>query len=153
MIARRALEATNLRQSLKELFSLLIAIFIWTFDTMIAAIILFPGLTPSSMLAGLGIGSVAIGFAFKDVSESFLAGIIILFRREMRIGDHIKCEGLEGEVSHIDVRTSRDEVVAAVKRALDDAGIEIPFPHSTLTFKEPLPISGSGAQMVPSEQS
>ncbi|WP_288396830.1 mechanosensitive ion channel family protein, partial [uncultured Sulfitobacter sp.] len=37
-------------------------------------------------------------------------------------------------------RSSRDKVVAAVKRALDDAGIEIPFPYRTLTFNEPLPI-------------
>ena len=40
----------------------------------------------------------------------------------------------------IDIRSSRDKVVAAVKRALDDAGIEIPFPYRTLTFNEPLPI-------------
>ena len=44
----------------------------------------------------------------------------------------------------LDVRRSRDEVVAAVKRALDDAGIEIPFPYRTLTFKEPLGISTTG---------
>jgi len=40
------------------------------------------------------------------------------------------------------VRQSKDQVVSAVKRALDDAGIEIPFPYRTLTFKEPLPIAG-----------
>lgn len=40
----------------------------------------------------------------------------------------------------IDVRRSRDAVVAAIKRALDDADIEIPFPYRTLTFKDPLPI-------------
>lgn len=40
----------------------------------------------------------------------------------------------------VDIRRSRDKVVAAVKRALDDAGIEIPFPYRTLTFKEPLPV-------------
>ncbi|NND21766.1 MAG: mechanosensitive ion channel family protein [Silicimonas sp.] len=40
----------------------------------------------------------------------------------------------------IDIRRSRDKVVAAVKRALDDAEIEIPFPYRTLTFKEPLPL-------------
>ena len=40
----------------------------------------------------------------------------------------------------LDVRQSRDKVVAAVKRALDDAGIEIPFPYRTLTFSEPLPL-------------
>lgn len=38
----------------------------------------------------------------------------------------------------LDIRQSRDKVVAAVKRALDDAGIEIPFPYRTLTFSEPL---------------
>jgi small conductance mechanosensitive channel len=40
----------------------------------------------------------------------------------------------------IDVRESRDAVVAAVKRALDDAGIEIPFPDRTLTFKDGVPV-------------
>ncbi|MEL6467125.1 MAG: mechanosensitive ion channel family protein [Pseudomonadota bacterium] len=38
----------------------------------------------------------------------------------------------------VDIRRSRDQVVSAVKRALDDAGIEIPFPYRTLTFAEPL---------------
>jgi len=40
--------------------------------------------------------------------------------------------------SPLEIRRSRDEVVASVKRALDDAGIEIPFPYRTLTFKQPL---------------
>jgi small-conductance mechanosensitive channel len=30
-----------------------------------------------------------------------------------------------------------------MKRALDDAGLEIPFPYRTLTFKEPLPLTRS----------
>ena len=236
----KTLKHSRLRQSLKELIQLLLSIFVWVLGLMVAAVTIFPGLTPASILAGLGIGSVAIGFAFKDVFENFLAGIIILFRREMRIGDFIECQGIEGQVariaireSHIrqtdgqlaivpnsvlfknavivrtdqdvrrvtvicgvaydedvdasreviakavkacqtvrsddhpieifaqefasssinfeitwwtgstplDVRHSRDEVVSAVKRALDDAGIEIPFPYRTLTFKGPLPIS------------
>ena len=37
-------------------------------------------------------------------------------------------------------RKSRSEVVGAIKQALDDAGIEIPFPYRTLTFSEPLPV-------------
>ncbi|WP_348520808.1 mechanosensitive ion channel family protein [Algicella marina] len=41
----------------------------------------------------------------------------------------------------VDIRASRDQVVAAVKRALDDADIEIPFPYRTLTFK------GAGPEM------
>lgn len=38
----------------------------------------------------------------------------------------------------VDVRRSRAEVITAVKKFLDDASIEIPFPYRTLTFKEPL---------------
>jgi small-conductance mechanosensitive channel len=43
------------------------------------------------------------------------------------------------------VRRSRGEVVTAVKKALDDAGIEIPFPYRTLTFKEPLRVGSEGS--------
>lgn len=46
----------------------------------------------------------------------------------------------------VDIRRSRDKVVAAVKRALDDAGIEIPFPYRTLTFKEPLSLGRADAE-------
>ncbi len=37
-----------------------------------------------------------------------------------------------------DEHASRDRAVIAIKAALDDAGIEIPFPYRTLTFAEPL---------------
>lgn len=36
----------------------------------------------------------------------------------------------------IDERRSRDEVIEAIKKALDDAGIEIPYPYRTLTFSK-----------------
>ena len=38
---------------------------------------------------------------------------------------------------------TRDTVVRSVKRALDNAGIEIPFPYITHTFKEPVPLARS----------
>jgi len=234
-IAKSVLEKTRLRQSLANLMVLFSSLTIWLIGLMISAIIAFPDLTPTKMLAGLGIGSVAIGFAFKDIFENFLAGIIILIRREMRINDFVACEGYEGTVeailvreTHIrktdgelvilpnsmlfknpltirtdleerrttiicgvgygenvdearsvikqavtacktvitdtrpvqifanefadssinfevswwtgsrplDIRQSRDEVIASIKAALDKAGIEIPFPYRTLTFKD-----------------
>lgn len=42
--------------------------------------------------------------------------------------------------SPLDVRMSHGAVVAAVKKALDDAGIEIPFPYRTLTFNNDTPV-------------
>jgi small-conductance mechanosensitive channel len=35
---------------------------------------------------------------------------------------------------------SRDKVVRAIKRGLDEAGIEIPFPYITHTFAEKVPL-------------
>ena len=51
--------------------------------------------------------------------------------------------------SPLDVRKSRDAVVAAVKKALDEAGIEIPFPYRTLTFNDGVPVRLSGADCEP----
>ena len=132
-MTQRAFKRTRLRQSLKELFTLLISILIWVLGVMIAAVILFPGLTPASMLAGLGIGSVAIGFAFKDVFENFLAGIIILFRREMRIGDYIECENIEGQVEHIAIRESHI-------RQTDGQLVIVP---NSILFKNPVTVRTS----------
>lgn len=56
------------------------------------------------MLAGLGLGSIAIGLAFKDIFENFLAGFLILMRKPTRIGDDIECEGLSGQVEQISIR-------------------------------------------------
>jgi small conductance mechanosensitive channel len=230
---------TSMRPSLRELVDTLVKIAIWTVGLLVSLTILLPDLTPGSLVAGLGIGTVAIGFAFQDIFENFLAGILIMAREKMRIGDYIKCDGIEGKVEQIllrethvrkpsneltivpnsilfknpveiltdrqqrrhemvvgvsydtdleqartvigdavkssdivdtekpidifacefnsssvdfklrwwsgstqrDMHESRDIVIRAVKRALDSAGIEIPFPYMTHTFKESLTIA------------
>ncbi|MFN2100623.1 mechanosensitive ion channel family protein [Altererythrobacter sp. MF3-039] len=235
---KRVTEKTDFRESLEKLAVTIVKLAVWLVGIMIAAIVVMPGLTPGSLIAGLGIGAVAIGFAFQDIFENFLAGVLIMLREKMRIGDVIECEGIKGKVEHItlretyvrdmsgevtlvpnamlfknpveiltdqsqrrhdvvagvsydtdldhaadvirqavesvdlvdkakgidifasefgassvnfnvrwwagskprDMHESRDKVIRAIKRALDDAGIEIPFPYITHTFKEPVPI-------------
>ncbi|GAB5488778.1 MAG: hypothetical protein Pars2KO_23480 [Parasphingorhabdus sp.] len=237
-IANRISNKASIRPSLKELIETLVRLGIWVVGLMITLTILLPGLTPASLIAGLGFGAVAIGFAFQDIFENFMAGILIMVREKMRIGDYIECEGTEGVVEQIALREthirrnnmeltivpnsilfknpvkiltdlkkrrhevicgvsydtdletaqntirdavksadhvlvdeaidvfacefnsssvdfrirwwsgskpramheSRDTVIRSVKRALDAAGIEIPFPYITHTFKEPVPI-------------
>ncbi|MCL3880922.1 mechanosensitive ion channel family protein [Marivita sp. GX14005] len=243
-LTRGILRRSKRRPSLVSAVVTLVKIVVWTFGLMIALTVLFPNLTPTKLLAGLGLGSIAVGLAFKDVFENFLAGFLILLRKPMRIGDDIECNGLSGQVEQITIRDtflrkrsgelilvpnsfiyknpvrvltdrdlrrievvvgvaygedvdrsreviegavngletvsadkpvqvfattfnsssidfmvrwwakstplgehqSRDTVVAAIKRALDDAGIEIPFPYRTLTFKEPLRVDQGEAE-------
>ena len=237
---------TPLRPSLKNLVDTVVKLAIWVVGLMIALIVVMPGMTPASLIAGLGIGAVAIGFAFQDIFENFLAGVLIMLREKMRIGDVIECEGITGKVEHITLREtyvrklsgevtlvpnamlfknpveiltddpvrrhevvagvsydtdldqaaevirkategvegvladkgvdvfaiefnsssvdfkvrwwagskprdmweSKDKVIRAVKRGLDEAGIEIPFPYITHTFKERVPMGSEPGEAL-----
>lgn len=240
-IANGLVGTTEIRPSLKNLIDTVVKLLIWIIGLMVALIVVMPGMTPASLVAGLGIGAVAIGFAFQDIFENFLAGVLIMLREKMRIGDVIECEGITGKVEHITLRetyvrklsgevtlvpnamlfknpveiltdvtkrrhevvagvsydtdldhaaevilkavesvedvdtdkgidvfaaefnsssvdfkvrwwagskprdghVSRDKVIRAIKRDLDKAGIEIPFPYITHTFKEKVPLERS----------
>lgn len=234
--ARKALHRSHMRSSLQELVERLVTIVVWCAGLLLAALFWFPGLTPTTALGGLGLLSVAVGFAFQDIFENFFAGVLLLWRFPFESGDFIECEGILGKVEEVtirmtklrltsgelmlvpnsvlfknpvnvltgqgkrrveimtgvaygedlaqavrviedavkncssvapqqpvqvfpqafgsssmdievawwtdptplDIRSSRAEVVIAIKEALDNAGIEIPFPYRTLTFSEPL---------------
>jgi small-conductance mechanosensitive channel len=71
-----------------------------------AAAIVFPSIHPGDVFATLGIGSVAIGFAFKDILQNLLAGLLLLINRPYRRGDQIVVKGYEGTVEHIESRAT-----------------------------------------------
>ena len=73
---------------------------------LIAVAAAFPGFTPANLISALGIGGIAIGFAFKDIFENFLAGILILITRPFRIGDQIIYDRYEGTVEDIWTRAT-----------------------------------------------
>jgi len=76
------------------------------FGGLIAATITVPTLNPGDLVAGLGVSSVAIGFAFKDILQNWLAGLLILIRQPFEIGDQIEVNGYEGTVAHIETRAT-----------------------------------------------
>ena len=73
---------------------------------LIAATIIFPSFNPADALAALGIGGVAIGFAFKDILQNFLAGILILLTEPFQLDDQIVFNDYEGTVEHIQTRAT-----------------------------------------------
>lgn len=237
----RRIVGPRARQSLHRLLDRLLSLAIWTLGLMLAAVIIFPDLSPAKALGGLGLLSVAVGFAFRDTFENFFAGMLMLWKYPFESGDFIECGEILGRVEQINirmttirkvsgelllvpntllfqnpthvltdrpirrvtimtgvaydedlataiqvidaavadcesaiagqpvqifahgfgessmdievtwwcdstplgVRRSRHEVVLAIKQALDAAGIEIPFPYRTLTFKQPLELAGT----------
>ena len=73
---------------------------------MVAAAIVFPSVQPGDILAALGISSVAIGFAFKDILQNLFAGVLLLIRRPFRRDDQIVVKDYEGTVEHIESRAT-----------------------------------------------
>jgi small-conductance mechanosensitive channel len=100
-------EQTRLDITLAELLARIVSAATIIFGLLVAAVIIFPTFRPGDLIAGLGITSVAIGFAFKDVLQNFFAGILILWRRPFIVGDEIKIREFEGTVEDITTRSTR----------------------------------------------
>jgi len=86
---------------------------------LVAFTVVFPTLTAASMFSALGVSGIAIGFAFKDIFQNLLAGLLLLITRPFRIGDQIVSGDHEGTVEDIQVR-------ATLLRTYDNRLIVIP---------------------------
>lgn len=73
---------------------------------LVALAIVFPSFAPGDIFQLLGIGGVAIGFAFRDILQNFLAGILILLTEPFQIDDQIIFKDFEGTVEQIQTRAT-----------------------------------------------
>ncbi|MCB2078510.1 MAG: mechanosensitive ion channel [Novosphingobium sp.] len=126
----RVTRDSNMRESLKQLVETLARLGIWIAGILIAMTIAMPNLNPAGLVAGLGIGALAIGFAFQDIFENFLAGVLIMVREKMRIGDAIECEGILGKVEKITLRETH----------IRQFSNELTIVPNSLLFKNPVKI-------------
>jgi len=76
------------------------------FGFLIAFSVVAPSFHAGDLIKMLGVGSVAIGFAFQNILQNFLAGILLLLHEPFRIGDWISITGLEGKVEDIQTRAT-----------------------------------------------
>lgn len=86
---------------------------------LVAMTIIFPSLDASTLLGTLGIGGVAIGFAFRDIFTNLLSGMILLITRPFKIGDVIVAGNAEGTVEDIQMR-------ATIIRTADNRRVLVP---------------------------
>ncbi|MEX6506592.1 mechanosensitive ion channel family protein [Jiella sp. M17.18] len=94
------------RDNLGEVLGSFLQWIIILFGVLVALTIVIPSLNPADLLAGLGVGSVAIGFAFKDILQNWLAGLLLLIRQPFHVGDQIVVNGYEGTVDWIETRAT-----------------------------------------------
>lgn len=73
---------------------------------LITAVIVVPGFKPTHVITALGVTSIAVGFAFKDILENFFAGLLLLWQKPFRLGDIIKTGIFEGAVEELRIRST-----------------------------------------------
>ncbi|MEL6923818.1 MAG: mechanosensitive ion channel domain-containing protein [Bacteroidota bacterium] len=64
------------------------------------------GKAAGGLLAGAGVGAFVIGFAFKDIGENLLSGIVLAFNRPFRVGDVVELSGAKGKVIGLSLRNT-----------------------------------------------
>lgn len=62
--------------------------------------------TVTSVLAGVGVIGLALGFAFQDIASNFMSGILISVQNPCEVGDLIKTGNFVGKVQKIALRST-----------------------------------------------
>ena len=103
-VIQRATQAH--RQNLGMVFARLTGAAIIFLGFLVAFSIVAPSFQAADLIKILGIGSVAIGFAFQNILQNFLAGLLLLWAEPFRVGDQIKLNNYEGTVEAIQARAT-----------------------------------------------
>ncbi len=82
------------------------------------------GYDVAAVLAGLGIGGIALAMAAKDTVSNVFGGFTIFTDRPFKINDRIKVGGFDGNVSEIGIRSTRLRTLA---------GTLVTIPNSTFS--------------------
>jgi MscS family membrane protein len=85
----------------------------------ILAILRHFGVDPTPLLAGLGVGGIAVALAAQKTLENIIAGASLIFDQAVRVGDFLRVGTIEGTVDHIGLRSTR-------LRTLDRTVVSVP---------------------------
>ncbi len=80
--------------------------FIILIGAFISLAIIIPTFKPGDLVQLLGVSGVAVGFAFRDILQNFLAGILILITEPFTLNDQIVFKEFEGTVEDIQTRAT-----------------------------------------------
>ncbi len=114
----------TLNKTEKKASPMLLAFFRKALKTFIVVLEIFMiikewGFDVSGLLAGLGIGGLAISLAAKDAASNLIGSITIMLDKTYKIGDWIETEEVEGTVEELGFRSTKI-------RTFSDALVTVP---------------------------
>lgn len=115
----------ELNASIEQLLKNMVLVIILVLTT--ASVLAQFGFDIVSLVAGLGIVGLAVGFAAQSTLANFIAGITILIEQSFQVGDWIRLGDKEGRVVKISLRATQ---------ILDRDNIIIIIPNATVASSE-----------------
>ena len=144
-LTRRFAQKRRTHQGVALLLARLVHASIVVIGFLIGLSVIAPSFQASDLIKLLGIGTVAVGFAFQNILQNFLAGILLLLQEPFQLGEFISVTGIEGHVSDIQaratfiaVRVDRAENLGVVADSIDESFHNAEFETATLTESDTL---------------
>lgn len=116
------------RQQMLPLLKDILHVTIWVISFFVILGAVFK-VNVAALIAGLGIGGIAIAFAAKERLENLLASFMVMLDKPFTIGDWIKVDNVEGTIEKVGFRSSRirsfdKSVIVLPNRKLIDSNLE-----------------------------
>ena len=103
-MSQRLLSRGHLDVSLRETVSALTQYVMLAIG--VVTILNVVGIQLSSLTVPAGAFGVGIGFGLQNIFSSFISGLIVMFERPIKIGDHIVLARVDGDVAYIGMRAT-----------------------------------------------
>ncbi|MBN1189416.1 MAG: mechanosensitive ion channel family protein [Dehalococcoidales bacterium] len=93
----------------------------------VAVITILPefGVNIATLIAGIGVGGLAIAFAAQNLVRDFITGFFILFEDQYRIGDVVTIAGISGSVEDITLRRTILRDLDAKVHSIPNGKVEV----------------------------
>lgn len=116
------------RQQVYPLLKDVLKVVVWAFGFFAVLGAIFH-VNVAALIAGLGVGGIAIAFAAKESLENLLASFMVMIDKPFTIGDWIKVNGVEGIIEKVGFRSTRirsfdKSIVSLPNRKLIDSNLE-----------------------------
>jgi len=105
-LVRRGAERASTNVQVASLLAVTTRIGVLSLGLFVALGILQLEKTVTSLLAGIGVVGLALGFAFQDIASNFMSGVIMALREPFRVGDLIETHGTMGYVERVTLRAT-----------------------------------------------
>jgi len=110
-LASRLMHRISGSRAIGDLLGTVARVAVTTLGLFVALGLLNLDKTVTSLLAGVGVVGLALGFAFQDIAANFMSGVIMAIRGPFAPGDLVEVSGHLGRVKNIALRASEIETL------------------------------------------